>query len=371
MQEVVRLAPLITARNGPQGSTGVITGHVLKLARKSAGLSQEALAELLQVSPDTIQGWESGRRRVPATQAEVLVGVRHELTAAGADSRLIAALGPALEADWLLGRTLEPDGRTHPLAAWVATRQVHDLLVWVLVGQRPLWVPDTVANGRQVSVSGGPALGAAEQRTAFARLRDLAERVNGHRVADLQLRRQAAFLAGFDPAPDTGVWLAYLPESNPSRAEWSPQWVAARSRVITIAARGNPEPLRWFIDHYLAGDDRLESAQLAWNAHYYGEVGEPQYSDVFMVSELPAWRGEKLLAWLAGRLNAECGYVDLVAHTLWALFASRHDLAVTTAAEKILDRSAPLMESEALSDRSRRELGEIRYLLRSLNPKGS
>jgi hypothetical protein len=38
---------------------------------------------------------------------------------------------------------------------------------------------------------------------------------------------------------------------------------------VTIAARGDPAPLRWFIDHALAGDDHLESAQLAWNAHYY------------------------------------------------------------------------------------------------------
>jgi transcriptional regulator with XRE-family HTH domain len=365
------LAPIVTAHNSPQGAGGAITGHMLKLARKSAGLSQEALAEQLQVSLDTVQGWESGRRRLPATRAEALMDVRHELITAGADARLIAALDPAIEADWLIGRTLEPGSRAHPLAARVTTRQVHDLLVWALIEQRPIWLPDPETNGRRALASGGPALAALEQRAVFAQLRDLAERADGRRVADLQLRRQAAFLAGLDPASDTGAWLDHLPEVNPSRVEWSPQWVAARSRVITIAARGNPEPLRWFIDHYLAGDECLEAAQLTWNAHYYGEVTEPQHSDLFMIGELPAWRGEKLLTWLTGRLEAECGYVDLVAHTLWALFAGRHDLAATRPAGKVLERSAALMESETLSVRSRRELGEVRYLLHALNPKGS
>ena len=125
-REVIRLAASTT----PHSPTGVIAGQVLQLARRSAGLSQEALAELLDVSLDTLQGWESGRRRLPATSIEALVEVRHELAAAGADHQVVAALEPALEADWLIGRTLEARGRAHPLAVLVTTRQVHDLLVW-------------------------------------------------------------------------------------------------------------------------------------------------------------------------------------------------------------------------------------------------
>ncbi|MGQ0775314.1 MAG: helix-turn-helix domain-containing protein [Pseudonocardiales bacterium] len=48
-------------RRRSDGALGAIGGCVLKLARISAGLSQEAFAELLHVSLDTVQGWESGR----------------------------------------------------------------------------------------------------------------------------------------------------------------------------------------------------------------------------------------------------------------------------------------------------------------------
>ena len=210
-----------------------------------------------------------------------------------------------------------------------------------------------------------------ERHAVFARLRDLAELADGRQVSGSQLRRQAAYLAGYDPAPDTGRWLDQLPKAKPSRGSWSPEWVAARSRAVIAAARGDPDPLRWFIDHTLAGDDRLESAQLAWNAHYYGELATPQHSDTFMITDLPAWRGEQLLAWLAGRLDPTCGYADLMAHTLWALLAGRHYLAVSAAAEGLAERVESLLNADVVSARSRRELGEVRYLLRALASKGS
>jgi hypothetical protein len=204
----------------------------------------------------------------------------------------------------------------------------------------------------------------------FARLRELAEGADGRRQEGTQLRRQATFLAAYDPAPDTDAWLAALPAANPQPGEWSPEWVAARSRAVTEAARGNPDRLRWFIDRRLAGNDRLELAQLAWNAHYYGELDSRQTSEVFMVGDLPAWRGDRLLGWLAGRLDPSCGYADLIAHELWALLASRHYLATDPAAAGLPNRVEILAASEVLSDRSRRELGEVAYLLRALNPKG-
>ncbi len=257
------MAPTAASQSSPRGPLGAITGSVLKLARISAGLSQEALAELLQVSLDTVQGWESGRRPLPATRVAALVDVRHELATADADAHLVAALDPAMEADWIIGRTLDPSGRVHPLAGWVATRRVHDLLVWAIVGQQPLWLPHPAADGRRHGpVPDGPVLAASERHAVFARLRDLAERADGRQVPGSQLRRQAAYLAGYDPAPDTGRWLDQLPKAKPSRGSWSPEWVAARSRAVIAAARGDPDPLRWFIDHTLAGDDRLESLWL-------------------------------------------------------------------------------------------------------------
>lgn len=271
-------------------------------ARQNVGRAESGgVCQALGVSLDTVQGWESGQRPLPATRVATLVDVRHELVAANADTDLAAALDPALKADWLIGQTLEPSRRVHPLAEWVTTRRLHDLLVWALVGQRPEWLPQPQANGRRCGpVPDGPELGAAERREVFARLRDLAERADGRQESGLQLRRQAAYLAGFDPAPDTSAWLDDLPMARLVRGSWSPEWVAERSRAVIAAARGDPEPLRWFIDHNLADDERLESAQLAWNAHYYEELGTPQRSDTFMIGDLPAWRGERMLAWLAG-----------------------------------------------------------------------
>lgn len=363
------LAPHVIQHSSSHRPIGAITGFVFKLARTSAALSQEAFAELLGVSLDTVQGWESGRRPLPATRVAALVDVRHELIAANADRDLAAALDPALQADWLIGQTLEPSRRVHPLAEWVTTRRVHDLLVWALVGQRPGWLLRPAANSRRRGpVPDGPELGSVERREVFARLRDLAERADGRQESGLQLRRQAGYLAGFDLAPDTSAWLDHLPKPRLVRGSWSLEWVAERSRAVIAAARGDPEPLRWFIDHNLADDEHLESAQLAWNAHYYEELGTPQRSDTFMVGDLPTWRGERMLAWLAGRLDPACGYVDLMVHTLWAFLASRHYLAVSTAADGLAERVELLLDAEVVSTRSRRELGEVRYLLRALTP---
>jgi transcriptional regulator with XRE-family HTH domain len=341
-----------------------ITGRVLALARRSAGHSQEAFAELLGVSLDTIRGWETGRRRLPATRVQALVDVRHELAAAGAAPPLLAALDPALEADWLLARTLEPDpARPHPLGRLVTTRRTHDLLLWALTGRRPGWLP--TSNGR-------PALTVPDRRLVFARLRELAATADGRTPEGLQLRRQAAFLAAFDPAGDTDRWLAQLPQPVLSRPRggWTPGWVAARSRVITAAAHGDPDPLRWFIDHAL--DDQLEQAQLAWCAYYVGELAGPQRSDAFMADQqLAGWRGDRLLAWLAGQLTPACGYVDMAAHTLWVLLAARPQLATDPGAAGLAKQLETLDGSEVLSDRSRRELGQVAYLLAALNPKGN
>jgi len=353
---------------GAVGLVGTVTGAVLTLARRSAGLSREAFAELLRVPVDVVQSWETGRRPLLPAHGPSVVEVRQELAAADADLHLLTTLDPAMTADWIIERTLEPDGRAHPLAVWVTTRRVHDLLVLALVGRRPDWLPQPPPSG-PLSALDSPPLEVAERQAVFARLRDLAERADGRREAGLQLRRQAAYLAGYDPAPDTDAWLDHLPKASPSGNGWSPGWVAARSRAVTIAARGDPEPLHWFINHALAGDDRLESAQLAWNAHYYEEFATPFHADSFMVADdLPAWRGERLLAWLAGRLHPECGYVDLMAHTLWALLAFRHYLAASPAARGLAGRAEALAAAEVVSARSRRELGEVAYLLRALDP---
>ena len=84
---------------------------------------------------------------------------------------MVAALEPALDANWLIGRTLEARGRAHPLAVLVTTRQVHDQLVWALTGHRPSWLLGNHAGAGH----GRPGLGAPERRAIFTRLRELAE----------------------------------------------------------------------------------------------------------------------------------------------------------------------------------------------------
>jgi len=78
---------------------GVISGYVLKLTRESLGLTQEALAEELEVDKHTVQGWESGRRRLSATQAFGFVDLRNRLRVLGAAAPLVDSLSAAMEAD--------------------------------------------------------------------------------------------------------------------------------------------------------------------------------------------------------------------------------------------------------------------------------
>lgn len=47
-----------------------LTPSDLRDRRKALGLSQEKFSELLDVSTDTIQRWEYGKRRIPARYAE-------------------------------------------------------------------------------------------------------------------------------------------------------------------------------------------------------------------------------------------------------------------------------------------------------------
>jgi hypothetical protein len=347
-----------------------ITGRVLSLARRSTGLSQEAFAERLAVSADTLRGWESGRRPLAATRAGRHLEVGHELAAADARPELVDALGPAGVADWLLARLTEPDRPgPHPLGRVVTTRPVHDLLAWALVGRPPAFL-----NGNSNGAGAAP-LRPGERRQVFAELRRLADPTGTGTGSPegMQLARQAGFLAALDPAADTGRWLAALPAPQPVAGAWSPSWAASRSWAVTAAALGDPGPLRWFIDHRLAEVDRLEQAQLAWLVYYYQPAGPPRAEGFMAAGQLPSPPGVDLLDGLAAGLAPDCGYVDLNVHALWGLLAAYPDLGRGPAAGRlaarlqVLDGAPPGL----LSTRSRRELGQLAYLLAALNPKGT
>lgn len=88
----------------------------------------------------------------------------------------------------------------------------------------------------------------------------------------------------------------------------------------------------------------------------------PQTADTFMV-ELPtrSWRGTKLLAHLVGRLEPTNVYIDVVAHTVWALLQHRpaivHDEPGMLG--RLQDRAARVLDGVVMSVQSRRELGEV------------
>src|SRR3989440_12792271 len=118
-----------------QGSRaiGVVSGFVLKLARQSAALTQEKLAEVLGVDVTTVQGWESGRRPLAAMNAGEFLRLSGRLSRLGAPASTGRYLREAIEADQVLSTGITAgvrwgDAGTPPLGAnghrWAMTHRV-------------------------------------------------------------------------------------------------------------------------------------------------------------------------------------------------------------------------------------------------------
>jgi transcriptional regulator with XRE-family HTH domain len=246
---------------------GLITGFLLKLIRESAGLTQEALAEQLGVDRNTIQGWETGRRSLTGTRVATLVQLRHRLRQLGADSRLLAAMDDAAEADYVLAYALatEPGERqpaAHPLACWVPKRSFAYMLAWPFTGQRPIALGQQAVPARRGPVAQAPALTAEERVRFFQHLRLTAERSHTGRELDetsgTLLRRNVYYSLSWNPSSETAAWLRELEQREQRRLgrfdSWSPSWTAARSLVVARARQGDKEPLRHFIRTALSSD---------------------------------------------------------------------------------------------------------------------
>ncbi|ADL46255.1 helix-turn-helix domain protein [Micromonospora aurantiaca ATCC 27029] len=352
-----------------------MTGYLLKLIRESVPLTQEQLAAHLDVDRVTVQSWESGRRPFTAVPFGQAVAIRQRLGRLGANTKLLAALDDAAEADLILAALLRDEADRSPIAeqplGWsVLTHRLTDLILWSVLGQTPTFIRSLPTPRRRGPVATAPLLPADERQAFFVRLRVLAERSASEREPDVLLHRQACFLAGMDPTGASASWLA---EGTTRTARqitrfhtWSPLWPDMRSMVTSLANQGDPEPLRDFITH-AHPDDACERAALNYSAYWVGEIPYRHRDDSFMPAALGDWRGVVLFRHLVDRLAIGHPFVDLNVHNLWALLVARRGLAHDDLAtgQTLADRCAMLLESDQLSRQSRQELTSILYSLRA------
>ena len=194
---------------------GLISGYVLKLSRESLGLTQEALAEKLDVDKHTVQAWESGRRPLSATRVCGFVDLRNRLRALGAAASLVASLSAAMEADYVLGHMLSTDAGvidpcSHPLARWVLPRAVSELIAWAVTGNAPPAMTEQAEARRRGPVATGPVLSVSQRAAFFEHIRLAAEQALSADPAQpgrLLLRRQAYYQAGWAPEAEMRDWL--------------------------------------------------------------------------------------------------------------------------------------------------------------------
>jgi transcriptional regulator with XRE-family HTH domain len=176
-------------------ASGQISGFVLRLARQSAGLTQEQLADVLGVDISTIQGWESGRRPLSAISAGDFLRLCGRLSRLGAPASTGRHLREAIEADQVLATGIaaghawaNPD--SHPLAASVHRWTITNLILWPILEKTPQHLSEfTPRTARRGPMPTHPTL-STEERTRFLdHLLTVAERAR--HADEALLRRQA------------------------------------------------------------------------------------------------------------------------------------------------------------------------------------
>ncbi|GAB2962229.1 hypothetical protein GCM10027075_72480 [Streptomyces heilongjiangensis] len=348
-----------------------MSGFVLRMVRESIPCTQAALAEALGVDVETLQGWESGRRPLANMRAGALLELRRRLPALGADVALVPWLDAAMDADRIIAAALEGDGEVggpHPLAGWVHTRDTAHMLAWALNGTVPPALAGRLPRPRRGPVAVAPQLAAADRAVFFDHLRSTTEAAARQGEGGVLLHRQALYLASYDRGPDAAAWTAHTLHRRRdvlARRGWSPHWAEARSTATALARLGDPQPLLDFIDRALADDDTAEAANLNYWALWLGALPLPQPDDAFMRNrDLSGWDPVTLLRGLARRLHLAPGYVDLYAHSLWALLTAFPWLsqAAGPLADPLREQASQLLDGTALSARSRRELACVHYV---------
>jgi len=359
---------------GGQGSraSGVVSGFVLKLARQSAALTQEKLAEALRADVTTVQGWESGRRPLAAMNAGDFLRLCGRLSRLGAPASTGRHLREAIEADQVLSTGITAgatwvDADTHPLAAGVHRWTITNLITWPITTKMPQHLYEFTAKvSRRGPAPAYPSLSTAERTRFLDHLLTVAER--GTRADEALLRRQAVYLLGFDGRSQVVDWL---------RAEWHRAGrrpvehgdvtcqLEARSASVALASAGDSTHLHDFVEHMT--DARAEAANLNYWAYWIGELNDEQTSDAFMLdADTRSWTGARLLQHLTNRLDPDSPHLPLNLHTLHALIASRPSLlsgrpAVRASLDGVL---AKLASTDCLTRTGRDQLAGLQYVLR-------
>jgi len=335
-------------------ANGVISGAVLRAARKTAGLTQEQLAGALGTDPDTVKGWESGRRALARVKAGRLAQVRRRLRSLGARAHLLALLEPAVDADDFTARAIEGD--CGPLANDVITRPWTGLVAWAAAGDVPSAAADVAAKRALLS--------RADAAAFFASVRQAADRAPAAESGML-LRRQAYYLAAWDASPNGIAWLGDAGRAVNKQlrltGKWSPGWPVARSLAVAQSHRGDREPLRAFIRRELA-DDACDLANLTYWAYWIGADAEPASDDGFMAERsLDTQQAAALLRHLARGLCAEQPYVELSVHAILSIVRRWPGLLGydQRTAAVLCENSALLLDEAPLPAFSRKELSHV------------
>jgi DNA-binding XRE family transcriptional regulator len=354
---------------------GLISGYVLKLTRESLGLTQEGLAEHLDVDKHTLQAWESGRRPLSAIQVFGFVGLRNRLRVLGAAAPLVDTLSAAMEADYVLGYTLGIDADavdpcSHPLARWVLPRAVSEMIAWAVTGHTPPGLAELVQARRRGPVATGPTLSASQRTTFFEHIRGVAEESVSAETSQprrVLLRRQAYYQAGWAPEAEMRDWLESMQRREQkaapwARSGWSPQWVAERSLAVALSRVGDREALWRYLRTGFASEE-CEVANLHYWAYWLGESTGTHHEDSFMTQDPGPWTGATVAGRLAGNLMSGRSCVDLYIHTLWVLlkrpigpYLVQTDRALCAS---VVSRSEKLFDDNVLMPEARRELQEI------------
>jgi transcriptional regulator with XRE-family HTH domain len=356
--------PDLSAIGQTPGKGGVLAGRVggavLATMRTRIPLTQEDLAERLQVSPTTVQAWERGRKPLVNMPFARLQNLRRELDAAGVDPGLLWLWDKALDADVMLAALDTPDPERHPLAQIVPDRTATELLSWPISGQPPRQLAKTNA---------ALSVGRGELAAVTAALREVADRAGGDEERPSMLRRQVKYLLAKTDDPVAQQWAADAELSDlrspGDLRQWTPRWPVARSAAHVAAAAGDLDPLHRFIDQGLS-DDRLISANLNYWAYYSGEYPVPWSGDSVMTQAGDdVWSGTQLLGTLL-RGIVHAPYRDLCAHALWALLLRQRQLAAAPKRRsQIKSAVSQALQAGGLAPSARQRLEQVDYLVRS------